>query len=123
MILFKIGNTDYTSHINAQDFRVNNNEVFSSWTDINGSEHRDHIRKKISGRFTLGYSSLTDYATAVAALESALATNGYAACQVYAVNDGTTHSINAYLTFEGLGKYDFKNDRQWQTLEVQITER
>ena len=73
--------------------------------------------------FVTRHSSLTDYATAVAALESALATNGYAACQVYANNDGTTHSINAYLTFEGLGKYDFKNDRQWQTLEVQITER
>lgn len=123
MVFFKIGNTDFTEAINAQDFEVNNEEVYTSWTDINGNEHRDHVRKRISGRFVLGYASASDFAAAVSTITTAIATNGYTSCQVYANNDGATHTINAYLTLTGEGKYDFVNQRQWQTLQVDIMER
>ena len=123
MIFFKIGNTDFSDAINVQDFDVNDEEIYSSWTDINGTEHRDHIRKRVSGSFALGYSSVPDFAAAVSAIGAALAANGYTACQVYCNNDGTTHSINAYLTLEGAGKYDIRNSRQWLTIDVRIMER
>lgn len=122
-IFFKIGNTDYSAYIDQQNFLVNNEEIFSSWTDINGTEHRDHIRTRVSGRFVMGFRDSATFASVVSAISTALATNGYTSCQIYCNNTGTTLTVDAYLTLTGEAKYDFSNDRQWQTLQVEITER
>lgn len=122
-IFFKIGNTDYSAYIDQQNFLVNNEEIFSSWTDINGAEHRDHIRTRVSGRFVMGFRDSVTFASVVSAISTALATNGYAYCQIYCNNTGTTLTVDAYLTLTGEAKYDFTNSRQWQTLQVEITER
>lgn len=124
IIFFKIGNTDFSAAIDRQNYAVDNETVTVPWTDINGTEHRDFVRTRLSGRFTLGYSDTSDFAAAVAAIASAVATNGYAAsCQVYANNDGTTHTADCYLTLLGGAKYNFDTGRQWQTLDVELTER
>ena len=81
------------------------------------------VRTRLSGRFTLGYSDATAFAAAISAISSAVATNGYTSCQVYANNDGTTHTADCYLTLRGGAKYDFTNDRQWQTVDVELLER
>lgn len=123
IIFFKIGNTDFSEHIDRQNYAVDNEEVTVPWTDINGTEHRDFVRTRLTGRFTLGYSDAAAFAAAVAAISAAKAANGYASCQVYANNDGTTHTADCYLTLRGGAKYDFDNDRQWQTVDVELTER
>jgi len=123
VIFFKIGNTDYTGYVDVQNFLVNKEEIFTSWTDINGLEHRDHVRTKVSGRFVLGFRDSTTFASVVSDISTALSTNGYTSCQVYCNNTGSTETIDAYLTLTGNGKYDFTNTRQWQTLEIEIVER
>ncbi len=122
-IFFKIGNTDYSAYIDRQNYLVNNEEIFSSWTDINGTEHRDHIRTRVSGRFVMGFRDSATFASVVSAISAALATNGYTSCQIYCNNTGATLTVDAYLTLTGEAKYDFTNSRQWQTLDVEITER
>lgn len=122
-IFFKIGNTDYSAYIDQQNFLVNNEEIFSTWTDINGTEHRDHIRTRVSGSFVMGFRDSATFASVVSAISTALATNGYTSCQIYCNNTGTTLTVDAYLTLTGEAKYDFTNSRQWQTLQIEITER
>lgn len=123
IIFFKIGNTDFSEHIDRQNYAVDNETVTVPWTDINGTEHRDFVRTRLSGRFTLGYSDASAFAAAIAAISAALATNGYASCSVYANNDGVTHAADCYLTLRGGAKYDFDNSRQWQTVDVELLER
>lgn len=123
IIFFKIGTTDFSEAVDRQNYAVDNETVTVPWTDINGTEHRDFVRTRLSGRFTLGYSDATAFAAAISAISSAVATNGYASCQVYANNDGTTHTANCYLTLTGGAKYNFDTDRQWQTLDVELIER
>ena len=123
IIFFKIGNTDFSEAVDRQNYAVDNETVTVPWTDINGTEHRDFVRTRLTGRFTLGYSDATAFAAAISAISSAVATNGYASCSVYANNDGTTHTADCYLTLRGGAKYDFTNDRQWQTVDVELLER
>lgn len=123
IIFFKIGNTDFSEAVDRQNYAVDNETVTVPWTDITATEHRDFVRTRLTGRFTLGYSDATAFAAAITAISSAVATNGYASCQVYANNDGTTHTIDCYLTLRGGAKYDFINDRQWLTLDVELIER
>ena len=122
-VFFAIASQDLTDAVDIQNFDVNEEQVYTSWTDINGTEHRDFVRTRLSGRFTLGYSDAAAFASAISAISSAVATNGYASCSVYANNDGTTHTADCYLTLRGGAKYDFSNDRQWQTVDVELLER
>jgi len=122
-IFFKVGSTDFSSAVDIRNFDVNNVEVAESWTDANWIEHRTVVRTRVEGRVVLGYASATDFATAVSTISTALSTNGYASCTVLCNNDGTTHTVDCYLTIRGTGEWDEINSRQWQTLEIQIRQR
>ena len=122
-VFFAIASQDLTDAVDIQNFDVNEEPVYTSWTDINGTEHRDYIRTRIEGRFTLGFSDATAFASAVSTIQTALATTGHAQIQIFVNNDGTTHIADCYLEITGAAKWDFTNLRQWQTLEVRVFER
>ena len=122
-VFFKIGATDFSGAVDVQSYAVNNNEVYESWTDANWIEHRNVVRHRIEGRLTLGYRKATDFATAVSTIATAVSANGYAACTLLALNDGTTHAADCFLDIVGDARWDETNSRQWQTLEINVRER
>ena len=122
-VFFKIGNTDFSSAVDVQNYDVNDLPVYDSWTDINRVEHRTYIRSRLQGRFSLGYSTEANYAAAVSAIRTARGAAGYTSCSLWSNNDGSTRTADCYLHLTGAARWDLHNSRQWQTLEVEVFER
>jgi len=119
---FSIKALDLTTYEDIQNHDVNQTEVYQSWTDGNWKERRVLIRKRIEGSVTLGFSneeSLTDF---LYILKNNKQSDGTYNIGVFVNNMHATVTINAFLTISGAGKWDTVNDKQWQTLTVEIME-
>lgn len=62
-MLFKLNNHDYTGHIVADTFKVNNSPIYESYEDAKGRTHNVKIRDKVKGTFDLFFKTMTEYNT------------------------------------------------------------
>ena len=69
-MLFKVGNTDYTTKIRQGTYVVNSYDSYSEWTDANYKIHRSIVRSQLSGSFTMYFGNQTDFQTFLNNLES-----------------------------------------------------
>lgn len=60
-IVFKVSNTDFSDHVVAGTYAVNNEPVFTSYEDANGVEHRQKIRDRVVGTFDMIFKTLEDF--------------------------------------------------------------
>lgn len=120
---FKINTTDVSAHIDVQNYEMNREDIFTTWTDGNWVEHRVVARTKISGKFQAGFADATDFASFMTLLASEKMADGYYPVTAYVNNTGTTETFNAYLDVTGADKWDLTNSRQWQVLTVKVTGR
>lgn len=75
MIMFKVGIHDFSDHVIAGSYSVNSQDVYKSWTDINGEEHRDKIRDRITGSFDMYFGNIEEYEDFIGKLEAAKQSN------------------------------------------------
>lgn len=68
-IMFKVGLTDCSSHVVGENYEVQSNDEYETWTDANGKEHRSAYRTRISGTFEMFFPTMDEY-TAFATLLS-----------------------------------------------------
>lgn len=115
--------TDMTGSIDLQNYGLNREDVFQSWTDGNWTDHRDVVRTRIRGTVTLGFRSETTYHTFLSGLAGAKLADGTVQLQAYVNNVQTVCSFYAFVDTAGAGRWDLVNARQWQTLTLQISER
>ena len=120
MVFFKIGATDVTPWIDIQNYEMDREDVYSSWTDGNWVDHRVIARTRISGEFQAGFEKATDFAAFMSLLQTAKTADGYYAVTAYCGNTGTTEVFNAYLDTESEAKWDLVNSRQWQVVTVKV---
>ncbi|MBR2697522.1 MAG: hypothetical protein IKE76_02945 [Clostridia bacterium] len=120
---FKIGATDVTPWIDIQNYEMNREDVYTSWTDGNWVEHRVIARTRIAGEFKAGFDKATDFAAFMTLLQTAKTAGGYYSVTAYCNNTGTTETFDAYLDTEDADKWDLVNGRQWQVVTVQVTGR
>lgn len=69
-MLVKLGNTDITQYINESSYVMASEPVYNEWTDANYTTHRDEVRRRIKGSFTLAFVTDTDYNAFITALNS-----------------------------------------------------
>ena len=119
---FSIKALDLTPYEDIQNHDVNQTEVYQSWTDGNWKERRVLIRKRIEGSVTLGFSNEESLIDFLYILKNNKQPDGTYNINVFVNNMHTTVTINAFLTISGAGKWDTVNDKQWQTLTVEIME-
>lgn len=122
-IFFQIAGTDLTAYADIQNYSVNEEDVYQSWTDGNWVEHRDVVRRRVEGEVKLGFAKAADFAAFAALLISARQTGGWYPVTVYVNNTGAVMNIEAFLAVKGAGKWDLKNGRQWLVQTIQITQR
>ncbi|MBQ1572354.1 MAG: hypothetical protein IIZ78_14600 [Clostridiales bacterium] len=70
-VLFKIGNTDYTSHIVNGTYEVNAEEINDTYTDCNEVNHFIHLATKVKGSFEMAFQTQAEYSAMVSAIASA----------------------------------------------------
>ena len=70
-MVLKINDIDYSNRIIAGSYDVNSEDVYKSWTDADGLEHRQFTRARIGGSFDMWVKDPTEYTTFVGALKTA----------------------------------------------------
>lgn len=124
MILLKLGTTDVTGWVDRQNFEMDQEDVYDTWTDGNGITHRCIRRTRISGRAKLGFTSATDFTSFQTALAAAKNADGYYSVTAYVNNIGSSETFNAYIDIAAsAAKWDWKNSRRWLALTLTITQR
>jgi len=136
--LFKMGNIDYTRFITMSSYKVNSKPITKEYVDVNQVTHKEFIRNKVSGSFTLKFyddRSYPDVLTTKTAVEnyqdffdaynSLRTPNGLIEIEVYLNNRNETKKIKAYMEMEPSNTLPYMNDgsKSYDGFDVTITER
>jgi hypothetical protein len=98
-IMFKIGLTDYSNHVVGENYSVQSNDEYETWTDANGKEHRSAYRQRISGTFELYFTDEAEYLTFQSVLEANKRTDLTYPITIYDSRTGNEEDIFAFVTY------------------------
>lgn len=100
MIMFKVGAGDYSDRVIAGSYNVNSQNVYKSWQDINGIEHREKIRDKIVGSFDMYFPIIDEYDAFRAVLDSVRKEDLSYTITVVDNIKNEVKTIDAFITFQ-----------------------
>lgn len=100
MVMFKIGAGDYSDRVIAGSYNVNSQNVYKSWQDINGIEHREKIRDKIVGSFDMYFPKIEEYDAFRAVLDSVRKEDLSYTITVVDNIKNEVKTIDAFITFQ-----------------------
>lgn len=122
-VFFRIDDTDLTEFVDIQNYAVNAEDVFTSWTDANDTEHRTITRTRISGTVRLGFRWANDLESFRQLLAGSRTADGSYPVSLYVNNTGATAAIDAFIDSQGAAKWSMLAARQWITLDLTVRER
>lgn len=100
MIMFKVGAGDYSNRVIAGSYNVNSQNVYKSWQDINGVEHREKIRDKIVGSFDMYFPTIDEYDAFRAVLDSVRKDDLSYTITIVDNIKNEVKTIDAFITFQ-----------------------
>lgn len=95
-VLFKIGNDDYSTSIIEGSYKVYKEPVTYDWEDGNYVKHKEVLRHRTSGSFSMRFKSWSAYTTFLSKL-SAVKTGTKYALTVYSINTNEPVTGNFFL--------------------------
>lgn len=98
--MFKVGAGDYSDRVIAGSYNVNSQNVYKSWQDINGVEHREKIRDKIVGNFDMYFPTIDEYDAFRAVLDSVRKEDLSYTITVVDNIKNEVKTIDAFITFQ-----------------------
>lgn len=100
MVMFKVGAGDYSDRVIAGSYNINSQNVYKSWQDINGVEHREKIRDKIVGSFDMYFPTIDEYDAFRAVLDSVRKEDLSYTITVVDNIKNEVKTIDAFITFQ-----------------------
>lgn len=122
-VLFKIGTTDFSAWVKSETYTVDRTDVYQTWTDGNWTDHREVVRTRVQGTFSISFSRQAAFEAFIAALTSERNADGYYSVSVFPASVGALQTIDAFIDFAGSTKWDVTCPRKWQGGTVTITQR
>ena len=122
-IIFKLNNKDYSDHVVAEGYNVNNERIYQEWVDGGQTKHRDVVAIKIKGTFQMYFESETSLQTFISDLGACMTVN-YTYPVHLKVNNGvgtTLQSINVFLDYKPVRNNSMGDDK-FDVFEVTIEE-
>lgn len=103
--LFKMGAYDLTEHIVVPTYKVNEQPEYEEWKDANYTVHREIVRTKVQGDFTVNFSSVSEYEEFLQAVEDNTVEDGSTHATVYLHNkahddQGITKTCYVFIDFD-----------------------
>lgn len=98
-IMFKIGLIDYSKNVVGENYSVQSNDEFETWTDANGKEHRSAYRQRISGTFELYFTNEAEYLSFQSVLEANKRTDLTYPITIYDSRTGNEEDIFAFVNY------------------------
>ena len=117
---FTFGGTDWSPHIDKQNYDVNQKTEYTQWQDGNRRYHREDLRTRITGKFNIGFKKQTDYDAWMAAMENRV--QGYYTATLHVNNLDDVVETDVFLTAPLIVKRDEINGRFWAYGTVTVEE-
>lgn len=113
MELFKMGDVDFTKCIRMGTYKVNSKDVYNEWVDGNYKTHRDIVRSKVKGTFSLYFTDASKEEEFFDILNSITGTGGQTPVSVYVNNHHEVRDVEVFIDIDpsnekpymGLNKY------------------
>lgn len=120
-----IGNDDYSDHVIAGSYQVNNEPMYSNLTDANYTVHRRKLRDKIVGTFDMFFRTVEDYEDFLDSLTAAKQSADDSIEITLDVNNTLEvgKTIYAFVRYSLVRDRDGKWDDYFQRYTVSIEER
>jgi hypothetical protein len=119
-----IGNVDYSNHVIAGSYNINQKIQSSKWDDANYRTHKFKQRDKIVGSFDMFFRTVTDYEGFKADLDDAQAPDDDSYSISLTVNNiSEQRRINAFIDYELVRDIDGKWQDYFGRFTVNIEER
>lgn len=122
-IMFKVGNTDYSQNVIAENYSVKSHDLYDSWTDANGREHRSVYRTQVSGSFNMYFPNIEDYNTFCSTLRANKNNDTSIRCTVFDNESDNTFTSDFFVDFNPTRYADNKWDDRVDTVKITIKER
>lgn len=125
MLLFKINNggDDITTHIVAPTYKVNEQPVYEEWTDSNYTLHREVVRRKVQGTFTVKFDVASEMNSFINQLRTIQNSDGSVPVLIYVHNLRQVKEKNVFVECDPANTIPLLNHEQDEGFEVTITER
>lgn len=121
---FLVGDVDYSDHVIAGSYNVNNEPQFNEWVDTNYTTHRQKLRDKVVGSFDMFFRTVEDYEEFKADLDEAQSsTNLSYSLSVTVNNTSEQKSINAFVKYSLVRNIDGGWNDYFERYTVNIEER
>lgn len=121
--LFKIGQADFTSFITVPSYIVNSHDIYEEYSDGNYKFRRKVIRSRITGKFSMKFSSTYDFQQTLAKFQSEKDSEGAITATVYVVNTNEVKTSKFFIEFEAADIMPFLGVKDTDALEVTIEEQ
>lgn len=119
-----IGNVDYSNHVIAGSYNINQKIQSSKWDDANYRTHKFKQRDKIVGSFDMFFRTVADYEDFKADLDDAQALDDDSYSISLTVNNiSEQRRINAFIDYELVRDIDGKWQDYFGRFTVNIEER
>lgn len=125
MNLVEIGGKNFTQHIKVPSYKVNRAEEYEEWKDANYRKHREIVRTKVSGNFTMLYdviAELDEFFDTIETLKAASDT-GAIEMTVYLNNLHTVDTITAFIKYTPANERPLLGKEKVSGFDVTIEEQ
>lgn len=123
MIMFKIGETDYSNRVIASNYNINSTEVYTTWTDASKTEHRSLERKRVVGSFDVYFKTIEEYEAFTEQVAAVKDDNLAVDITVCDNKTNTEMEINAFIDYTPIRSKDGLNNDTMGTINITIQER
>ncbi len=121
-MLFSINGIDITKNIITNSYSMNAVDVYKEWTDANYYKHREVMRQRITGNFTLKFLSEDTFSDFIALVDSCRSDSGNIPVTAYVVNRNKEVKTEMFIRFSPQ-VYKVKSDgKVFTSFEVEVSE-
>ena len=121
--LLQINGHDYSSCVKVPSWNVNTLPVYEEWTDANYVTHRDILRNRVSGKFTLVFHDEEKYYQYLDDIANGTTPEGYIILTVYSNNTNALSTGNFFLDQSIKNSIPIIGSKDFEGIEVTINER
>lgn len=123
-MIFKIGNDDYSAHVIAGTYEINDLPEYESWRDMNGIQHKFKQRNRLQGGLDMFFRTMEEYSAFKNSVESNKSSSNDSV-RITATDNltNTDKTAYAYIDYSPVRGRDGKWQDYFPSFKVSIEER
>lgn len=120
---FSVGSVDYSDHVIAGTYKVNNKPQYKIWEDANYHTRKIKLRDQIVGSFDMFFRTEAEYEDFMEDIEDAKNTDDSVSISITVNNTSEQANINAFLDYDLVRNIDGTWNDYFERFTVTIEER